>query len=173
MPSCKAHLTNVELRLASPALYTDVKALRQKMAKKRSTDFLDENPSLLEWAFASTSVQCCPHCAVLVQRSEGCQHMTCTCGGEFCFICGEAYPCNSVHVASDGRDSTVPTLRIDLQALRASRTNRRVAFTMGLHVRAGDESVVQRLPPDLVQRIGLLAVPPLPTLRKGTECYDS
>jgi len=31
----------------------------------------------------------CPSCAVLIVRSEGCDSMTCVCGTEFCFNCGE------------------------------------------------------------------------------------
>lgn len=30
----------------------------------------------------------CPRCTVLVQRTEGCNHMTCRCTHEFCYICG-------------------------------------------------------------------------------------
>ena len=36
--------------------------------------------------------QTCPNCGTLVERSEGCLHMTCTCGAEFCYNCGESYP---------------------------------------------------------------------------------
>lgn len=30
----------------------------------------------------------CYKCAVLVEHSEACQHMTCRCGAEFCYVCG-------------------------------------------------------------------------------------
>ena len=31
----------------------------------------------------------CPKCQAIVQKAEGCNHMKCPCGGEFCWICGE------------------------------------------------------------------------------------
>ncbi|KAF4342414.1 e3 ubiquitin ligase ARI4 [Fusarium beomiforme] len=31
----------------------------------------------------------CPNCGRMIQLSEACNHMTCVCGREFCFICGE------------------------------------------------------------------------------------
>ncbi|TPX18440.1 uncharacterized protein E0L32_011625, partial [Thyridium curvatum] len=33
----------------------------------------------------------CPRCGVLVEHGEACQHMTCRCGGEFCYVCGAAW----------------------------------------------------------------------------------
>lgn len=30
----------------------------------------------------------CPGCGAVVQKSYGCNHMTCICGKEFCYICG-------------------------------------------------------------------------------------
>mmetsp|Transcript_40334 Transcript_40334/g.61543 ORF Transcript_40334/g.61543 Transcript_40334/m.61543 type:complete len:86 (-) Transcript_40334:405-662(-) len=33
----------------------------------------------------------CPQCQFWVQRSEGCNHMTCRCKFEFCYKCGKAY----------------------------------------------------------------------------------
>ena len=39
-----------------------------------------------KWAKANTVA--CPKCKIKVQRSQGCMHMTCKCGAEFCYICG-------------------------------------------------------------------------------------
>ncbi|KAL2133794.1 hypothetical protein VTI74DRAFT_1651 [Chaetomium olivicolor] len=36
--------------------------------------------------------QFCQRCHRLVTRSEGCNHMTCICGHEFCVICGKTWP---------------------------------------------------------------------------------
>ena len=33
--------------------------------------------------------QHCPGCRSLVERNEGCLHMTCKCGTEFCYNCGD------------------------------------------------------------------------------------
>ncbi|KAI0889183.1 uncharacterized protein GGS22DRAFT_184760 [Annulohypoxylon maeteangense] len=32
----------------------------------------------------------CPNCRVIVERGEGCTHMTCICGQKFCYRCGLA-----------------------------------------------------------------------------------
>ena len=33
----------------------------------------------------------CIRCAVLIEHREACQHMTCRCGAEFCYVCGRAW----------------------------------------------------------------------------------
>ncbi|KAF5020892.1 hypothetical protein F66182_7044 [Fusarium sp. NRRL 66182] len=33
----------------------------------------------------------CPRCTTNIQLSEACNHMTCNCGKEFCFICGKTW----------------------------------------------------------------------------------
>lgn len=33
----------------------------------------------------------CKSCMRLVEKSKGCNHMTCKCGFEFCYICGQAW----------------------------------------------------------------------------------
>ena len=35
--------------------------------------------------------QICPGCKTMVERREGCLHMTCRCGQEFCYNCGKCY----------------------------------------------------------------------------------
>ncbi|KAK3394216.1 hypothetical protein B0H63DRAFT_517358 [Podospora didyma] len=34
----------------------------------------------------------CIRCNILVEHREACQHMTCRCGAEFCYVCGAAWP---------------------------------------------------------------------------------
>ncbi|KAJ4381375.1 hypothetical protein N0V86_003724 [Didymella sp. IMI 355093] len=34
----------------------------------------------------------CPTCASTVELAEACNHITCECGAEFCYICGESWP---------------------------------------------------------------------------------
>lgn len=43
-----------------------------------------------EYAAAAFSVGArgCPGCTMRVQRSDGCNHMTCVCGTEWCYVCG-------------------------------------------------------------------------------------
>ena len=35
--------------------------------------------------------QSCPRCHSIIQISEGCRHMTCRCGANFCYVCGSEY----------------------------------------------------------------------------------
>ena len=32
--------------------------------------------------------QACPRCKALVEKAEACDHMSCTCGARFCYVCG-------------------------------------------------------------------------------------
>ena len=36
----------------------------------------------------------CPNCKMIVQKSKGCDHMTCYCSFEFCYLCNEVYTIN-------------------------------------------------------------------------------
>ena len=37
----------------------------------------------------------CPKCQYVLERTKGCDHMTCRCGAEFCFVCGAMPQCGS------------------------------------------------------------------------------
>jgi hypothetical protein len=39
----------------------------------------------------------CPGCRAIVEKSSGCNHMTCRCGREFCYICGETIIQTDLH----------------------------------------------------------------------------
>ena len=47
-------------------------------------DFVDD--AKRQWKF-----QRCPHCRLMVMRTEGCPHIICRCGGQFCYSCGGDY----------------------------------------------------------------------------------
>ena len=51
---------------------------------------LPEDRALEEWAKKSGAKRC-SKCRFWVQKSEGCDHMTCRCGYEFCYVCGGKY----------------------------------------------------------------------------------
>jgi hypothetical protein len=36
----------------------------------------------------------CPSCRMVVQKSNGCDHMTCHCSYEFCYVCSQQYNIN-------------------------------------------------------------------------------
>lgn len=58
--------------------------------QKWKKQFKDYDGSFMNWIKASTAKQC-PGCNFWVQRTDGCNHMTCRCGTEFCYICGGEY----------------------------------------------------------------------------------
>ena len=60
--------------------------------------FLGTEPGLYDALINTT--QSCPHCYTITQRSDGCSHMTCPCGGEYCWVCGEAYPLAANHTVN-------------------------------------------------------------------------
>ena len=55
---------------------------------ERSTDEASER------LIAETSLHC-PSCQTPVVKEEGCNHMTCRCQHEFCYVCGESIPRDS------------------------------------------------------------------------------
>jgi len=40
--------------------------------------------------FSDFKVKPCPHCKALIQRKDGCNHLTCRCGHHFCDSCGKS-----------------------------------------------------------------------------------
>jgi hypothetical protein len=46
-----------------------------------------------DYAFVAslTDTRCCPGCSLRTQRTEGCNHMTCPCGFEWCYVCEQRW----------------------------------------------------------------------------------
>ncbi|KAF7294699.1 RBR-type E3 ubiquitin transferase [Mycena indigotica] len=44
-----------------------------------------------EWA-AENGVKRCPVCSVWIEKTEGCNHMTCKCGAHLCWLCVRQFP---------------------------------------------------------------------------------
>lgn len=40
--------------------------------------------------------QRCPECGMCIERTSGCPHMVCVCGGEFCYSCGDRWSGNGL-----------------------------------------------------------------------------
>ncbi|KAF8931811.1 hypothetical protein BGZ47_011686 [Haplosporangium gracile] len=40
----------------------------------------------------------CPSCKHMIEKESGCDHMTCRCGNQFCYVCGgNGWPCRNRH----------------------------------------------------------------------------
>jgi hypothetical protein len=48
---------------------------------------IENDQKLKNWAVKNGATQC-PKCKITIERIEGCDHMTCPCGYEFCYVCG-------------------------------------------------------------------------------------
>ncbi|KAI5838828.1 hypothetical protein DFP73DRAFT_484934 [Morchella snyderi] len=90
-PSCSRFIPAQNIS-RDVATCMDCYSLTCKLCKKEEHDSEDcpEDPSMmltLETA-AAKGWQRCQQCHSLVERSHGCQHMTCRCKAEWCYRCG-------------------------------------------------------------------------------------
>ena len=51
----------------------------------------DENEKQFELYLKGSRAKQCPNCKKWVEKISGCDHITCSCGSEFCYLCGELY----------------------------------------------------------------------------------
>ena len=79
-PLCNAHYC---LKCKAPAHMG-------KPCQKSDTDENKMDDAFYELAKGQKFKQC-PKCAFWVERSQGCNHMTCRCGASFCYECGGKY----------------------------------------------------------------------------------
>ncbi len=70
----------------------------RKIISKEDDDYVDMADA--------GDARCCPSCSIRTNRTEGCNHITCPCGYEWCYVCGSRW--NSSHYACrDGQDRQV------------------------------------------------------------------
>jgi len=50
-----------------------------------------KNDQLFDQVKFNEKLRDCPSCGLTVQKTEGCNHMTCICKFEFCYVCGAKY----------------------------------------------------------------------------------
>jgi len=55
-------------------------------------------------------VKTCPHCKALIEKNGGCNHVTCRCGCDFCWLCGQKV--NKRHLGSHFNEEH-PMISID------------------------------------------------------------
>ena len=72
----------------------------------------------------------CPNCHALIEKTDGCNHIHCICGQDFCYWCGVAYMPDGrgcdCHLLDDPQDD-VPTDRLTHALTAANRTPAAVA----------------------------------------------
>jgi hypothetical protein len=86
-----------KLRVADHSEYLQ-EILSSRSSFPSSSDCSSESGSSESNGFehwAGNSCQACPRCLVVVRKEDGCDHMVCRCGTEFCFRCGGPY-CETV-----------------------------------------------------------------------------
>lgn len=66
--------------------------LRSECHAGRLKELLSEQGPALATAWLLSECQPCPRCLTLVRREEGCLHVFCRCGCDFCFGCGGPDP---------------------------------------------------------------------------------
>ena len=148
-PGCPHYtIGDNEAKKLDPSLPLKLRTNRAAAASTRLVDLFEREPEMLAWA-TSGKVQICPHCSTFVERTGGCAHIACKCGGHFCYQCGASRDAN----CSCDAHAYLPwgtSLLVDFKALIEQRRQRRLTFLMGSRC---EESVVYKLPPDLLRRI--------------------
>ncbi|KAJ8606375.1 hypothetical protein CTAYLR_009316 [Chrysophaeum taylorii] len=56
---------------------------KQALSKTTTTSAADDDGTLAFLRWAGDATRACPECHVIIYRSEGCAHMSCSCGAEF------------------------------------------------------------------------------------------
>lgn len=63
-----------------------------------------------EWA--AEKCKRCPECRSVIEKSEGCNHMTCRCGAHFCWRCGQTFSAATIYAhmndAHGGMNDQIP-----------------------------------------------------------------
>jgi len=96
-PSCRYHLVDEDVRAVLQGSFRGEEALRcRELLRGQSCSSRLEK---LVAAAASDPLQAgllgqcqaCPRCFVLARREDGCPHLVCRCGTDYCYGCGAPY----------------------------------------------------------------------------------
>lgn len=83
-PSCLSEFCGLCRR---PWTLTTRKNKRLCHKGKSCSNFSGRTSSIQDNDYILTEAKVCPGCTMLVHRTSGCNHMTCVCGMQWCYIC--------------------------------------------------------------------------------------
>jgi len=84
---CKYHLWDQDLQeLLTSQMFDRHQEHKHADHLKNLKSVAKHDDGLMEWL--RKNARPCPHCHVIVSRSEGCNTMLCVCGTRFCYACG-------------------------------------------------------------------------------------
>lgn len=84
-----ARLSRFQCEILRHADESQVPAQEMESSQERSKD--DSEDEALRSLMGTMGWQRCPDCGMGIERTQGCPHMVCVCGGEFCYNCGERW----------------------------------------------------------------------------------
>merc|ERR1711879_390206 len=89
-PGCSYHLWDQDLEnlVSDDAFQRHLEHRNADYLERLKTD-LKEDPEFFAWVKSNSKP--CPECHIIVSRSQGCNHMRCLCGCEFCYVSGCMY----------------------------------------------------------------------------------
>ncbi|KAG6833600.1 hypothetical protein H0H87_004227 [Tephrocybe sp. NHM501043] len=103
-PDCtQIYCANTKAMLKCPSCFAEVCSSCHEEAHegmscedRRNRKVQQEEQLNDQWA-TSHGVKRCPTCLVFIEKTEGCNHMTCRCGAHICWICVVAFPVHEIY----------------------------------------------------------------------------
>ena len=104
---------------------------KEERAKMIREAVLEVDEDVEKWRKAVGGKRC-TKCKFIVVKNEGCDHMTCRCGYEFCYVCGGKYQrCKCEGYSANHDPEILARIRANVAALRniaeTKRTQRETA----------------------------------------------
>lgn len=114
--------------------------------KKRANNLRKEGGVELE-KYVNQNTRKCPNCSLLIERSFGCNSMSCRCGTRFCYTCGESlerYTCECTRAAQALQDRRMQEQQ-RLQKIFQREEDRKEADKAALAARAKAKAKADKL----------------------------
>ncbi|GLB33410.1 hypothetical protein LshimejAT787_0102940 [Lyophyllum shimeji] len=103
-PDCtQIYRANTKTMLKCPSCFAEVcsscheEAHEGMTCEERRARKTQEEEQLNEYWAMTHGAKRCPSCRVWIEKTEGCNHMTCRCGAHVCWICLREFPANQIY----------------------------------------------------------------------------